>query len=404
MPTGTDLSFGPPQGLPLLSRRDWLARAAAMALTGTATGMAGPGAWAAADGRQQPASWTLLTAWDADGQSWAGLWQPGRAPRGVALPQRAHEVLAVPGAPGQALAVARRPGEFLLRFDARRARPLQWHEMEPDRLLSGHAAYSPDARKLYTAEYDAETGAGWIVERDPRSLRPRREFASGGIGPHMVVFEPSGTMLVANGGLLTLPETGRRKLNRDSMDASLARIDPATGRQLGLWRVDDPYLSLRHLAMAPDGTVAVAMQAEHAQAADRRRAPLLALLDAGSQQLRTIALPDGVALEGYGGDVAWLPEPGPSSVAPAPSPTPAPAASGSFVVSATRAGQLAWWSPQGRWQGQRALPDAGALATASNGWLACGGGSAVLGELGHRSFAHAAPGEVRWDNHARFFG
>lgn len=386
MPTATELFK--------MDRRDWLLGAAALAA------MAASGAWA---GAPQGPAFRLLTAWDANDQSWAGLWTPGRPPRGIALPNRAHEVLALPGAAGtsgQALVVARRPGEFLVRFDARKARVLQWHDMEPDRLLSGHAVFSPDGQALYTAEFDAETGAGIIAERDPHTLRRRREFASGGIGPHALMIEPQGSMLVANGGLLTLPETGRRRLNRDQMDASLARLDPASGRLIDVWRVDDPYLSLRHLARAPDGTVAVAMQAEHADPAARRKAPLLALLatqqDAAAASLRCIALPEPVALQGYAGDVAYLPLPGPLA--------PPGTAGGSFVVSATQAGQLAWWSLNGQWQGQQALPEAGALATQEGAWLACGGGGRVQGTLERHPYTASASAGLRWDNHARFFG
>jgi uncharacterized protein len=376
-----------PQGHPLLDRRAWLLLAAASASAAVA-----PPARAAT---AASAGWRLLTAWDADGQSWAGTWTPGQTPRGIALPNRAHEVLSVPGsANGQALAVARRPGEYLVRFDTRRNQVLQWHDMEPDRLLSGHAIFTPDGRALYTAEFDADSGAGLVVERDPKTLRRRREFTSGGIGPHALLLEPGGSLLVANGGLLTLPETGRRKLNRDRMDASLARLDLVAGEVRQIWRVDDPFLSLRHLARSPEGTVAVALQAEHAQPQARAQAPLLALLDAGEKALRCIALPAGPGLSGYAGDVAWLPTGGPLAAADT--------VGGSFVVSATQAGHLAWWSPRGVWQGQRALPEAGALATRDGAWLACGAAGQVQGTMASRDFKAGARNGVRWDNHARF--
>lgn len=320
----------------------------------------------------------LLTAWVVGDQAMAGLWQPGQAARGVALPNRAHEVLSIPGHAGQALAVARRPGEFLLRFDTRRAQALQWHEMELDRFLCGHAAFSADGQTLYTPEFDAESGAGLIVERDPLSLSKRREYASGGLGPHAMMVEPEGTLLVANGGLLILPETGRRKLNRAHMDSNLARLDGQTGRVLDTWRVDDPFLSLRHIARAPNGAIAIATQAEHADDAARRAAPLIALLE--PQGLRTIAAPVGMLLEGYAGDIAHLPGRG-------------------FMVSATRADQLAWWSEEGTWLGRQDLPKASAIAVAGVQWLASGGAGSVAGTLGGTPLAARAPG-LRWDNHA----
>ncbi|APW39147.1 hypothetical protein RD110_19615 [Rhodoferax koreense] len=350
-----------------LQRRHWLLGTAAALLASQLPAQAASHADAA-----------LLTAWVAGDQAMAGLWHPGRGPHGVTLPNRAHEVLKIPGHAGQALAVARRPGEFLLRFDTRRAQPLQWHEMELDRFLCGHAAFSADGQTLYTTEFDAESGAGLIAERDPMSLRKRHEYASGGIGPHAMLVEPEGTLLVANGGLLILPETGRRKLNRDHMASNLARLDASTARVLDTWRVDDPFLSLRHIARAPHGAIAVASQAEHADDAARRAAPLMALLDA--QGLRTLELPAGLMLEGYAGDIAHLPGRG-------------------FMVSATRAGRLAWWTEDGAWGGQQDLPKASAIAVAGSQWLASGDAGSVRGRLAANALNDRLPG-LRWDNHA----
>nr|WP_315238483.1 DUF1513 domain-containing protein [uncultured Albidiferax sp.] len=358
---------------PGLRRRDWLALAAAsLALPAHAASTPG-----------------LLTSWVVDDQAWAGVWQLGSAPRGVALPKRAHEVLVLHpalGLPGQALAVARRPGEYLLRFDTRSARAVLWHDIEDDRVLCGHASYALDGSALYTTETSTDTGAGFIAVRDPVSLEKIREFPSGGLDPHMVLVEADGTLLVANGGLLNLPETGRTKLNVQQMDSCIARLDAATGTLRQAWRASDPYLSLRHLARAPNGTVAIAMQAEHANATARRNAPLLALLDANG--LRTIALPQALALGGYGGDVAFVP--GRNSPD-----------EDRFVVSATRAGQLAWWSAQGNDPRQLPLPAAGALAAQGPDWLASGALGGVRGEVAaHRLDRQLA--QVHWDNHGKW--
>lgn len=310
----------------------------------------------------------------------AGVWQLGHTPLGIELPNRAHEVLVLPGSAGregQALAVGRRPGEYLLRFDARRAEPLQWHDMETDRFLCGHASFSADGRTLYTTEFDAESGVGLIAERDPMSLQKRREYSSGGLGPHAMLVEPEGTLLVANGGLLLLPETGRKKLNRESMDSNIARLDAATGRVLATWRVADRFMSLRHIARAPDGTIAIASQAEHLDDAARRAAPLMALLTTGG--LKPLDVPSGVLLEGYAGDIAHVPGRG-------------------FVASATRAGQLAWWSDDGRWLGLEPLAKASAVAARGDTWLASGDAGRVRGQLRGAVIDSHASG-LRWDNH-----
>ncbi len=361
-----------------IKRRDWLALAAASLVR---PAFSGPMA-------SQPG---LLTAWVSgpDNQAWAGVWHLGSAPRGVAMPNRVHEVQMLHpalGQPSQALAVARRPGEFLLRFDIHTARTVHCHDIEDARVLCGHASYARDGSALYTTETSTDTGAGFIAVRDPVSLEKIREFPSGGLDPHMVLVEPDGSLLVANGGLLNLPETGRAKLNRAQMDSSLARLDPASGNLRQVWRVSDPFLSLRHLARAPDGTVAVALQAEHADLATRRTAPLLALLDADG--LRAIPLPEALALGGYGGDVAYVPR-------------HSPQADDRFVVSATRAGQLAWWSVQGSAPHQLSLPEAGALATHGSNWLASGAQGGLRGEIEAHPLERQLQ-SVRWDNHGKW--
>jgi hypothetical protein len=339
----------------MMQRRHWLLGIAALA---GHPAWAGKAADAHADHTQPPLA--VLTAWNQGARSWTGLWTPHAPVRGIALPARAHQVLALPPAPGShtplALAVARRPGEYLLRFDPVRAKPLQWHTMEDDRYLAGHALLSADATTLYTTETDGETGQGLLVERDPMTLAKRREFASGGVGPHAVLLEPGNppgadTLLIANGGILNLPETGRRKLNLGRMDSNLTRLDARTGTVLATYRLDDPFLSLRHLARAPDGTVGVALQAEHPQRQDRRNAPAVALLDGNG--LRTVPMAPGDAAmpgalptwDGYAGDIAY--------------------AQGYFWASAPHAGLLLGWSAQGLAPVHRELPGAGALAVPS---------------------------------------
>jgi hypothetical protein len=366
----------------MMQRRHWLASALAWA---------GHSAWARTTLATQtaPRPLQVLTSWPLpqhlahppDPPRYvAGLWSPHtavRAQHGLALPARAHQVLALPPAPGSrrplALAVARRPGEYLLRFDPVRRQALQWHTMEEDRYLAGHAVLSPDASALFTTETDAATGQGLVVERDPSTLQKRREFASGGIGPHAVLLEPGSdpahdTLLVANGGILNLPETGRRKLNLGRMDSNLARIHLRTGAVLATYRLDDPDTSLRHLARAPDGTVGVALQAEHATPGARHSAPALALLDGSGLRAVPMPMPIGpnslATWDGYAGDIAVV--------------------NGYFWVSAPHAGLLMRWTAQGTNPVVAVHPGAGALA-AHQGQLAVGGT------------------QEAWDNHAQYW-
>ncbi|MBC7619876.1 MAG: DUF1513 domain-containing protein [Candidatus Saccharibacteria bacterium] len=364
--------------LPHASRRALLQKAAVLA----AMGLGAIPAEAFAGART--AAPQVLTAWNQGDKSWAGLWTPGALPLGVALPARAHQLLILPQSAQrkglQALVLARRPGEYLLRMDPIENTALQWHSMEDDRYLSGHAVLSTDGQRFFTTETDAATGEGLIAERDVHSLEKLREFASGGIGPHALLLEPGGTLLVANGGILNLPETGRRKLNIGTMAPNLTRLDTALGAVVAQFRLPDPLLSLRHLAIAPDGTIAVGLQAEHPDPTIRRGAPAMALLD--TQGFVTVPWQYAAPLplwNGYGADVCW--------------------SEGQFWISAPKAGWLAGWSPDGKIQTTVALPGAGALASTSTQWLAAGERTAVLlGRAGAAS-AHFSL-VVPWDNHA----
>lgn len=326
----------------------------------------------------------ILTAWNQGEQSWAGLWTPDAPALGVALPARAHQLLVLPPSAQraglQALVLARRPGEYLLRMDPIRGKALQWHTLEDDRYLGGHAVLSARGQSFFTTETDATNGQGLVAERDLHSLEKLREFASGGIGPHAVMLEPGGTLLVANGGILNLPETGRRKLNIGTMAPNLTRLSVQSGEVLAQFRLPDPLLSLRHLAIAPDGTIAVGLQAEHADPLARQAAPALALLTA--QRFQTAQWRDGVpptGWNGYAADVCW--------------------GAGQFWASAPQAGWVAGWTPDGQTQTTLDLPGAGALANRGDAWLAAGERAAL-----HSGLAVGPPKRyplaVAWDNHA----
>ena len=362
----------------LPSRRAWLQQAAVLA----ATSLGVVPAWAVNRARAvQP---QVLTAWNRGEQSWAGLWTPGTQPRGVALPARAHQLLVLPRSAQreglQALVLARRPGEYLLRMDPQRGKALQWHVMEDDRYLGGHAVLSADGQRFFTTETDAVTGQGLIAERDVRSLEKLREFASGGVGPHALQLEPGGTLMVANGGILNLPETGRRKLNVGTMAPNLTRLDAESGTVLAQFRLQDPMLSLRHLAIAPNGTIAVGLQAEHKDPFTRQAAPALALLR--TQEFATAPWGNDIpplGWNGYGADVCWDGR--------------------QFWISAPQAGWIAAWSLLGQPSPPLELSGAGALATNNSQLLAAGDSTALLVNRTEKDSVHLSL-TLPWDNHA----
>lgn len=161
--------------------------------------------------------------------------------------------------------------------------------------------------------------------RDRRTLRKLAEWSTHGIDPHQLLLDSRGNLLVANGGVPRTPADKKIDLHR--MNSSLVRLDAGNGRLLGQWRLDDPRLSLRHMAWNRTPTAAgallgIAMQAEHGQASDRSAAPILAVFDGDRLSIPTRAN-DGI---GYAGDIAA-------------------AHRGGFILSSNQAGLAQLWHP-----------------------------------------------------------
>lgn len=365
-----------------LQRRQWLAYAASLAAP-----LAAPALAAVHTPR-------LVTAWEGENGYQVGVLAQRGATLAVSaaldVPTRAHGVWAEAG--GTLLAVARRPGDWLLRWKpdaAGSGRAIAWGWIEPDRAFNGHVVASPDGKLLYTTETNLETGQGLIGLRDAATLEKTGEWTTHGMDPHELLLDADGSLLVANGGIPALPETGRLKLHMDRMDASLVRLDTRSGALRGQWRLADRRLSLRHIAWgepvaggAPgQRLLGIALQAEHDDAAAKAAAPVLAVFD--GQRLHTHAAGPGQPLAGYGGDIAH--------------------AGGGFAVSCPRANGVALWRADGRWIGFLPLQEACALAAAAapggEPSLWAGGRLAALTQDSRGATRSSAITGLRLDNH-----
>jgi len=311
----------------------------------------------------------MAAAWDGPKGSQVGVllrdthaWRGGAA---IEVPTRAHGIVVEPA--GTLLAVARRPGDWLLRWNGAGAE-LAWCWNDPGRRFNGHARRH--GARLYTTETDVETGQGLVVVRDSRTLAVHAVWSSGGVDPHDLHVAADGTLWVADGGVETHPETGRAKRHLGRMDSSLVKLDANDGRLLGQWRLDDPRLSLRHLALWGD-RLGVALQAEHDDAAQRAAAPVLAIFDG-----RMLRACEAQPLAGYGGDIV--------------------ATADGYVVSVPRAGGIAKFGVDGGWRAHVALEQACALA-ARGPRVMVGGSKAVLSL--QRDAPDALAAGMRLDNH-----
>jgi len=223
----------------------------------------------------------------------------------VDLPARGHAAAAHPER-AEAVAFARRPGTYAVVLDCSDGTVLARLEAPQGRHFYGHGAFSRDGRRLFTTENDFDGAAGVIGVWDAANgYRRLGEFASGGIGPHEIVYVPELDLFaVANGGIQTHPETGREKLNLRTMRPNLTYVDGegSVAQRVQLpdeWRLN----SVRHLSVGPRGQVAFAMQWQ----GDAWDAPVLLGLHVLQQAPVFCEAPEAphLAMKGYAGSVAY---------------------------------------------------------------------------------------------------
>ncbi len=131
----------------------------------------------------------------------------------------------------------------------------------------GHGTYSANGATLFLTENDFESEQGVIGIYDVNDhYRRMGEISSGGIGPHEIVLHPDGQhLVVANGGILTHPNSGRAKLNLDTMYSTLCLIEIKSGKVVEKSSLagDQYHLSIRHLAVSKNGSIVFGTQSQY---------------------------------------------------------------------------------------------------------------------------------------------
>jgi hypothetical protein len=322
----------------------------------------------------------LTCAGNPDGGfSLHGLRRDGTEAFRIPLPARGH---AGAGHPTEALAVAfaRRPGTYALAIDCARGMVRQRFAPPEGRHFNGHGAFLARGAVLATSEQDTQTTEGLIGLWDAEAgFRRIGEVPTGGLGPHDLKLLPRGRVIVANGGIATDP-TDRTKLNLATMRPNLAVLDPLGDGVPEITELDPDLhqLSIRHLALRPDGTVAFAMQWE---SDPEEIVPLLGLRDPDG----TIALAEAPEAEarlmrGYAGSVAWN------------------SAGTEAAITSPKGGRVQRFDATGRFVASLSRPEVCGVAPLGTGFLLSDGlGGLVAMEDGSASPLGRA--EVAWDNH-----
>lgn len=325
----------------------------------------------------------LLSPISRAGRHFAASLGPGDEPRMAALPMRGHGLLIDPRNSSEVLIIARRPGTLAAKVDLKTGRVLRKWEADEDRHFFGHAVYSADGRTLFVTENDIESGQGLVTVRDADDFRVLDEYRSHGIGPHELLLMPDGvTLAVANGGIQTLPETGRVKLNRGRIETSLVYLDSRDGKLLGRYPVPSTQSSLRHLAIASNGKLAAALQFE----GDRKQpgTPLM-VFHQGESAIQFAQAPQAAwdRMNHYAASIAYDP------------------ASDRFALTCPLGNVMACWDSNGNYAGHIDMPEVSGVA------FGMGQGFATneLGEVYRLDMARLTasleakfPG-VQWDNH-----
>jgi len=263
----------------------------------------------------------------------------------TALPARAHDVSLHPHK-NELVVFARRPRHFILILDAISGQVLQRIETAQNRPLYGHGVFSLDGQFLYLSANDLDAKQGVIMVLDTSDhYRQVAEFSAGGIGTHEICLLRDGkTLLAANGGILTHPETGRSKLNLESMTPALTYLDTQSGRVIDDYRLDEKYhqLSIRHLDVNQNDSVCFAMQY---QGSRHHRLPLVGF-HCGEEQLQLAQIPSPVLVQmkNYCGSVC------------------ADASGELFAVSSPRGNLITTWNAQGEFVESLNLADGCGIA------------------------------------------
>lgn len=303
----------------------------------------------------------------------------------IPLPGRGHGIAFDPRTQ-RAAVFARRPGTFVWVIDLRDGKVTHRIQAAAGRHFYGHGVFTPDGH-LLCSENAYATGQGVIgIYRAKQNFQRDGEFASHGIGPHQLgLLSDTETLVVANGGIRTHPDMPRIKTNLRQMQPNLAYLNARDGRLLQRQQPPAEWhqLSIRHIAVAPDDSVAVAMQFEgrpHLQ-------PPLIALHRDDQPLQLLKAPKQVQkrLRNYCGSVAFSED------------------GSRFAVSSPRGGVVTYWSATGDYLGLHEQADACGVSPqpdAGQGFLVSDGEGEIRrigpGLLGKPQQQHPA---ARWDNH-----
>lgn len=220
------------------------------------------GGWKLVSHGEQP---LLVSARDdTDGNHYAvGYRLDGSKVFATQVKERCHDVVPHPTLP-MAVFVGRRPSRESYLIDTRDGRLLQTLVSPADRHFYGHGVFHKDGEWFYSTDNDtrdAGRGVLGVYRWQDGQLQRVAEHSTHGIGPHQLLWMPDGeTLVVANGGIRTEADS-RVMMNLNAMEPSLVLMR-RDGSLISKEQLPEQMNSVRHLAVASDGTVVSGQQYE----------------------------------------------------------------------------------------------------------------------------------------------
>jgi hypothetical protein len=222
----------------------------------------------------------------------------------IDLPSRGHS-FSFNSVDRHIIAIARRPGNYILILN-QYGETVHTIKAQNNRHFYGHAAIDIQGNYVYTTENNFRTGEGIIgVYSIKKNYQRIKEYSSYGIGPHDIKISHNNShLLVANGGVQTHPESGRKKLNIKSMQPSLVYIDKNNGKLVKRITLPetDRFNSIRHFDLSKNGTVYISLQNQINQSLQT----LICLYKPNNDAIVKCAIPTLIekTLNHYIGDIA----------------------------------------------------------------------------------------------------
>lgn len=366
------------------------------AITGGSLLLAGRAQKVFADSKNTNLPLELISAFDdLQGQHFVGLYSPhDNKIQSIAVPARAHDSLVL-AKNNQILFFARRPGLHTYIVDQATASLQHVIDSPAGRHFYGHGCLSADERYLFTTENDYGKGLGYIGIYDcADNFKRIDEMPSYGIGPHQLALMPDQkTIVVANGGIMTHPDQGRKKLNIADMKPSLTYIDISSRKKVAQVLPPHHQLSLRHLAVDSNGKVIVAAQFQgrgHGNGGAPSGLPLV-FQDQGESQLSPLKATEKKWMQqnDYIASVAI-------------------ADNGVIAATSPRGGLVNYWNADGEFISSTEIRDVAGVAFQQSGkcfWLSNGSGKIrQISSDTLKTLSNAGNVNFQWDNHLSILG